>query len=169
MMVALGRDESNAQRENLHKLTPFLSSLCGLLFTNLPKRQIKEYIANIGATVYARTGQIATQQLVLQAGPLPQFQHSMFDHLAKLGLPIKLDKGVIVLLQDTTVCEPGDTLSAEASQLLKLFGVQSAKFSIELTAHWRNGVTKKVGHSTNHSHAAMVKSIKNQTDNEENE
>lgn len=50
----------------------------------------------------------------------------MFDHLAKLGLPIKLDKGVIVLLQDTTVCEPGDTLSVEAAQLLKLFGVQSA-------------------------------------------
>ncbi|EPY40419.1 hypothetical protein AGDE_03509 [Angomonas deanei] len=68
----------------------------------------------------------------------------MFDHLYKLGLNIKLDKGVIHLLQDTTVCEVGDTLSAEAAQLLRLFGVQSAQFRIELTAHWANGVAKKV-------------------------
>lgn len=65
MMVALGRDQSSAQRDNLYKLCPFLSGLCGLLFTNLPKKQVKEYFAKIGASVYARTGQTATQSLVL--------------------------------------------------------------------------------------------------------
>lgn len=148
MMIALGRDEESEQRDNLHKLTPFLNQLCGLLFTNLSKREVKEYFASVGAQVYARTGQTATQSLVLSAGPLPQFPHSMFDHLAKLGLPIKLDKGVITLLQDTTVCERGDTLSAEAAHLLKLFGVQSAEFSLELTAHWCNGVAKKINNKS---------------------
>ncbi|CCW63874.1 unnamed protein product [Phytomonas sp. EM1] len=145
MMIAIGRDEESSQRSGLYKIAPFLSGLCGLLFTNLSKKQVKEYFGQIGAQVYARTGQTATRSLVLNAGPLPQFPHSMFDHLAKLGLPIKLDKGVIVLLQDTTVCEEGDTLSAEAAQLLKLFGVQSAEFKIELTAHWCDGVAKKIG------------------------
>ena len=144
MMIAIGRDEESAQKPNLHKLAPFLTGLCGLLFTNLSKKEVKEYFSTVGAPVYARTGQTATESLVLKAGPLSQFPHSMFDHLAKLGLPIKLDRGVIVLLQDTTVCEPGDTLSAEAAQLLKLFGLQSAEFKIELTAHWSNGVAKKV-------------------------
>ncbi|CAJ1012963.1 putative Ribosomal protein L10/Insertion domain in 60S ribosomal protein L10P [Leishmania naiffi] len=147
MMIAIGRDETSAQKENLHKLSPFLTGLCGLFFTNLSKKEVKEYFATVGAPVYARTGQTATESLVLKAGPLPQFPHSMFDHLAKLGLPIKLDRGVIVLLQDTTVCEPGDTLSAEAAQLLKLFGVECAEFKIDLTAHWTNGVAKKVIHS----------------------
>ncbi|CAG9584013.1 putative 60S acidic ribosomal protein [Leishmania major strain Friedlin] len=147
MMIAIGRDEESAQRQNLHKLSPFLTGLCGLLFTNLSKKEVKEYFATVGAPVYARTGQTATESLVLKGGPLPQFPHSMFDHLAKLGLPIKLDRGVIVLLQDTTVCEPGDTLSAEAAQLLKLFGVQSAKFKMDLTAHWTSGVAKKVSSS----------------------
>lgn len=144
MMIALGRDESSSVQDNLYKLTPFLTGLCGLLLTNLGKKEVKEYFGQVGAQVYARTGQTATQSLVLKAGPLSQFPHSMFDHLAKLGLTIKLDKGVIVLLQETIVCEPGDTLSAEAAQLLKLFGVQSAEFKIELKAHWANGVAKKV-------------------------
>jgi mRNA turnover protein 4 len=51
----------------------------------------------------------------------------------------------VVLLSETTVCEEGDILSAEAAQLLKLFGMQTAEFRIELTAHWANGVARKVG------------------------
>ncbi|KAH9578062.1 60S ribosomal protein L10P [Trypanosoma melophagium] len=144
MMIALGRDAATEQRPNLHKLCKFLVGTCGLLFTNLPKKDVKSYFAAVGAQVYARTGQTATHSLVLRAGPLPQFPHSMFDHLSRLGLPIKLDRGVIVLLQDTTVCEPDDTLSAEAAQLLKLFGIQSAEFSIDLTSHWANGVASKI-------------------------
>lgn len=145
IMVALGRDEETSARPNLHKLCKFLVGTCGLLFTNLPKKEVKSYFASVGAQVFARTGQTAKSLLALPAGPLPQFPHSMFDHLSRLGLPIKLDKGVIVLLQDTTVCEPNDTLSAEAAQLLKLFGIQSAEFRIDLTAHWTNGVASKIG------------------------
>lgn len=144
MMIAVGRDEESEQKKNLHKLTPFLSGLCGLLLTNLSKKEVKEYFATIDVQVYARTGQTASEKLVLKAGPMPEFQHSMFDHLAKLGLPIKLDKGVIHLLQDTTVCAVGDILSTEAAQLLKLFGVQSAEFRIDLSAHWTDGVAKKI-------------------------
>jgi mRNA turnover protein 4 len=145
MMIALGRDEGTSFKPNLHKLSKFLQGHCGLLCTNLPKKEVKDYFGSVGAAVYARTGQTAGESLTIPAGPLPQFPHSMFEHLSKLGLPIKLDKGVIVLLQDTTVCEAGDALSAEAAQLLKLFGMQTAEFRIDLTAHWSNGVARKVG------------------------
>lgn len=145
MAIALGRDEETEQQKNLHKLAPFLTGLCGLLMTNLEKKDVKEYFGSVGGEVYARTGQPAAHSLVLPAGPLPQFPHSMFDHLTKLGLPIRLDKGVITLDQVVTVCEEGDVLSAEAAQLLRLFDVKSATFQIELTAHWSNGVAKRIG------------------------
>lgn len=148
MAIAIGKDEATAQRPNLHKLAPFLNNLCGLLMTNLGKKELKMYLDNVTAEVYARTGQPATQTLVLPAGPLPQFPHSMFDHLTKLGLPIRLDKGVITLDQEVTVCEEGDTLSAEAAQLLRLFDIKSAEFRVELTAHWSNGVAKRLVSST---------------------
>ncbi|KAG8348367.1 putative Ribosomal protein L10 [Trypanosoma vivax] len=144
LMIALGRDQESSQRPNLYKLSKYLTGSCGLLFTNLPKKEVEKYFASVSAPVYARTGQEATTSLLLRAGPLPQFSHSMFDHLSKLGLPIKLDKGVIVLLRDTTVCEPGDTLSAEAAQLLKLFGVQCTEFKLLLNARWSNGVATRL-------------------------
>lgn len=147
MMLALGRDEETSAKPNLYKLSKFLVGLCGLFMTTMPKREVKTYLASIGANVYARTGQEAAESLTLPAGPLEQFPHSMFDHLTRLGLPVRLDKGTIVLLQDTTVCEKGDTLSAEAASLLKLFGMQTAEFRLDVVAHWSNGVAKKIGGS----------------------
>lgn len=145
MMLALGKDEGSSLKPNLYKLSKFLTGLCGVMYTNLPKKTVKEYFGSQSAEVFARAGQPASQSLTIPAGPLPQFPHSMFAHLSKLGLPIKLDKGVIIALNDTTVCEKGDILSTEAAQLLKLFGMQTAEFRIELTAHWAGGVARKIG------------------------
>lgn len=148
MMLALGRDEESSLKPNLYKLSKFLTGMSGLFMTNLSKKEVKDYFAGIGEQVFARTGTVATTKLVLSPGPLPQFPHSMFEHLNKLGLPIKLDKGTIVLLQETTVCDIGDTLSAEAASLLKLFGMMTVEFRVELTAHWNNGVAKKITSSS---------------------
>jgi mRNA turnover protein 4 len=144
MMVALGRDEEESVQPNLWKLCKFLVGLSGLLFTNLPKKEVKDYFATVGGSVYARTGSAATINFALPAGPLPQFPHSMYDQLTKLGLPLKLDKGVITVLADTVVCNEGDELTAEAAQLLKLFNMQTAEMKIELTAVWSEGAARKL-------------------------
>lgn len=147
MALAIGRDSENSQRKELFKLAPFLTGHCGLLFTNLSKKDAKAYFAGVCEEVYARAGQPASQTCVLPPGPLLQFPHSMFEYLHKLGLPIRLDKAVITLDQEVTVCEEGDILSTEAAQILRLLDIKSAAFSIELTAHWSDGVAKQVGGS----------------------
>jgi mRNA turnover protein 4 len=144
MMIAIGRDAAESQKPNLFKLGKFMTGLCGILFTHLPKKEVKEYFAGISGTVFARTGQPSTVDFTIPAGPLPQFPHSMHDQLSRLGLPVKLDKGIITVLSDTIVSEVGQALSAEAAQLLKLFGMATADFRIELMAHWQDGVARKI-------------------------
>lgn len=144
MMIALGKDDESSPKPNLHKLSRFLAGQCGVLFTSLPKRQVKEYFANVGGSVFARAGQPAATSFSIPAGPL-QFPHSMFEHLQKLGLSIRLEKGVIVLTNDTVVCEAGEPLSTEAAQILKLFGLVTADFKLTLTGHWENDVARKIG------------------------
>ena len=43
---------------------------------------------------YARSGTVASQTVVLEAGPLPEFSHSMEPQLRQLGLPAALKKGI---------------------------------------------------------------------------
>ena len=68
----------------------------------------------------------------------------MLEHLKKLGLPVKLEKGTIVVEEECVVCEPGEELTADAAHLLKLFGMESAQFGLTLTAHWTGGVARKI-------------------------
>lgn len=144
MAVALGKDADTSAAPNLHKMSKFLTGVCGLLFTSMPKKELKDYVQNIGGSVFARTGQPAAEDFSIPAGPLLRFPHSMCDHLRRLGLPVVLDKGVITVTSPTVVCKEGEPLSAEAASLLKLFGMQTADFRLELVAHWTDGVARKI-------------------------
>jgi mRNA turnover protein 4 len=86
-----------------------------------------------GEKDFARSGDKATETVKLPAGPLAQFAHSIEPHLRKLGLPTSLQKGIITLLQDYTVCVKGVELSPEAANVLKLLGIAQATFKITLT------------------------------------
>lgn len=43
---------------------------------------------------FARSGNKASELVVLPEGPLDQFSHAMEPHLRQLGLPMELRKGV---------------------------------------------------------------------------
>lgn len=70
---------------------------------------------------YARTGNIATEEVTIVAGPLTQFQHTMEPELRKLGMHTSLRKGVVTLDTDYTICKKGDKLKPEQARLLVSF------------------------------------------------
>eukprot|EP00760_Papus_ankaliazontas_P001932 PhM_4_TR10743/c0_g2_i1/m.2458/K14815/MRT4; mRNA turnover protein 4 len=146
MAVALGREEEESIAPNLFKLSKFIRGNAGLFFTNLPKSEVKQFFHDFIRDDFARTGNTMPQDVTIPAGALPSevFPHSMMEQLAKLGLPVKLDRGVIHITEDTIICKEGAALTPEASQILKLFGVQMAQFQVTLTAHWTKGVARKV-------------------------
>lgn len=47
-------------------------------------------------------------------------------------MPTKLDKGVVTLYSDFTVCEKGNVLSPEQAKILKLIGRPIAEFKIHI-------------------------------------
>ena len=67
---------------------------------------------------YARSGFESTETVVLPAGPLEDFAHSIEPHLRQLGLPTTLQKGAVTLLQEYKVCSKGQILSPEQCKIL---------------------------------------------------
>lgn len=67
---------------------------------------------------YARSGTESLQTVILEAGPLKEFSHSMEPQLRKLGLPTSLKKGVITLDQEYKICSKGSILTPEQAQIL---------------------------------------------------
>jgi mRNA turnover protein 4 len=68
--------------------------------------------------------------ILLLPGPLQDFSHAIEPHLRKLGMPTKLDRGVVTLFSDFTVCKKGNVLTPEQAKILKLVGRPIAKFKI---------------------------------------
>jgi len=139
--VALGRTPEDEYRDNLHKISSRLWGQTGLLFTNAQKDEVLKWFDSYSEPDYARSGNGATQTVILEKGPLPEFPHSMEPQLRQLGLPTSLDKGVVTLLRDHQVCQDGQTLSPEQARILKLFGYQMAEFKMRIDGMWQNDGT----------------------------
>ncbi|GJP39031.1 hypothetical protein CLOM_g23424 [Closterium sp. NIES-68] len=139
LQVALGRDKATEHREGLHRCSELIEGHRGLLFTSLPKEQVEKRFSELAEPDFARTGSIATGTVELPEGPLTQFSHDMEPFLRKQGMPVRLNRGVIELVADFTVCTEGQPLSPEAATILRLLGEKMAVFRLHLLARWTDG------------------------------
>ena len=100
------------------QLATRLHGQCGLLFTDKSRDDVIEWSQNYNALEYARSGFVATETVVLPEGPLEDFSHAIEPHLRSLGLPTKLQKGVITLYKEHTVCVLGKQLTPEQARYI---------------------------------------------------
>ncbi|KAI6205454.1 Ribosome assembly factor mrt4 [Aphelenchoides besseyi] len=138
MAIALGRTPDAEVADDLHKVSEALVGQCGLLFTNKKKSEIVQFFREYEAEDFPRSGTIAEYTVQLPAGPLKQFAHSIEPQLRALGLPTKMEKGVVELYSEYKVCETGDKLTPEQCKILKLLGERMTQFRVNLIAHWSN-------------------------------
>jgi len=137
MAVGLGRDEAEEYNDHLHRVSRCLRGANrGLMFTNEDPLKVEEFFASHAEPDYARTNGIATEDVVLPEGPLPQFGHAMEPQLRGMGMPTSLKRGVITLLNEYTVCRKGDKLTSEQARILKLLDHKQAEFKVDLVALW---------------------------------
>jgi mRNA turnover protein 4 len=139
MQIALGRTEEDEYSENLRHVSKLITGNVGLLSTSKPSKEVEEYFANFAEDDYARAGAKATRQVNVNNEMLYKFPSSMVDQFRKMGLPVDVDNGKLVLVgnkKDHTVCEDGDELSAEDCKLLTHFGIKLTEFRVKLLCCW---------------------------------
>ncbi|KOX67864.1 mRNA turnover protein 4 like protein [Melipona quadrifasciata] len=144
--LGLGRSLETEIENNLHKLSLALRGQCGLLFTNRSKKELqtRTKLASVRMNFvkvlnwmdeyeeidYARSGFVVQETIVLSEGPMPEFSHSIEPHLRQLGMPTVLQKGVVTLIKEYTVCKEGQMLTPEQARILKLLNKPLATFKL---------------------------------------
>ncbi|KAM3084512.1 mRNA turnover and ribosome assembly protein [Clarireedia jacksonii] len=148
MAKALGTDPADEHQPNTHILSKHLVGNVGLLFTNRTPSSIIEYFSELSKTDFARSGTLASRTFTIPAGTVYStggeipaeddvpMAHSLEPELRRLNVPTSLVKGKITLQNEYTVCEEGKVLDSRQTRLLKLFGVESADFTVRLVAYW---------------------------------
>lgn len=136
MKLGLGTSDSTEVEKDLHKLSKRITNQCGLLFTSRDKAAVQKWFDEYSAIDYARSGFRATETVTIEEGPQDEFCHSIEPHIRKLGLPTKLDKGIVVLYKDYTVCKKGQILTPEQAKVLKLIAKPIATFRLTINCLW---------------------------------
>lgn len=142
LKVALGHSEADEYKTNLSELAGDIQGNSGLLFTKLDQEEVGKLVDSFEFMDYARAGAEATEDFDLPAGPVLQYgepiAHTLEPTLRKHGMPTKLNKGVVELVSDYTVCSEGGILNPDQAALLRIFGVMMAKFNMQLVGKWED-------------------------------
>ncbi|MCJ1478865.1 mRNA turnover 4 [Lambiella insularis] len=153
MAAALGRSATEEPAPNTSLLAPYLAGTIGLIFTPRTPLEMQKYFSSFHPLDYARAGTVARRTFVLppgtvysRGGEIPSEEdvplaHSIEPTLRKLGVPSRLVKGKIELEGEYVVCQEGEVLGSGQTTLLKMFGIATAEFGVELKAFWE----KKTG------------------------
>ncbi|KAK5009173.1 hypothetical protein LTR28_002330 [Elasticomyces elasticus] len=148
MAKALGSTAEDEHLPGLGKLSEHLTGSVGLLCTNRTPKAVLEYFENYSEVDFARAGVQATRTFTVPEGVVYSrggeiekeedvaLPHSLEVTVRKWGMPTRLDKGKVIVDQDYTVCTEGETLNSHQTALLKLFGVATAEFRIEVKAYY---------------------------------
>ena len=136
MQYALGRTPEEEFKENLCLAGRHIKQECCLLFTN--EENVEEYFNNFSSKDFARAGAVAPKTIALPKGPeaLETLSFAMEPHLRQLGLPTKLVRQKIHLIDEVTLAEEGKVITAENAKILKLLGHRLAEFKLKVVAKW---------------------------------
>lgn len=120
------------------QLAQCLKGQCGLLFTDCTKKEVTEWFDTYAVEDYARAGFKTNTTVKFEQGPL-KFSHAIEPYLRKLGMPTKLERGVVTLTQNYEVCKEGSVLTSEQAKILELMDYRLATFKLNLKACWIKG------------------------------
>lgn len=148
MAKALGDSAATEPHPGTSLLSPHITGSVGLIFSPRNPTSILEYFASFCPLDFARAGTVASRDFTLPAGMLysrggeippsedAPIGHSVEPGLRKLGVPTRLVKGRVELEQDFQVCKEGQILGSGQTTLLKMFGVVTAEFKVDIRAYW---------------------------------
>lgn len=148
MAKSLGDSPSTEPYPGTSLLLPYLTGSVGLIFTARDPTSILAHFSSFLPMDFARAGTIATRSFTIPAGTLYSrggdvdrsedvpIAHSMEPNLRNLGVPTRLVKGKVELDKEFEVCKEGETLGSGQTTLLKIFGVATAEFRVDVKAYW---------------------------------
>lgn len=145
MRIGLGSADGDEHLPGLGTIGKLLEGDAGLLFTNEEPKVVMDWFDGYVRDDYARKGNVATETVELEAGPVmikevndsPSVAPGALEpQLRALGLPTSLQRGVPTLSSPFVVCEEGQKLTTNQAALLKILGYQMAKFKIVLRHVW---------------------------------
>ena len=129
-----------SERPELERLAPFVRGNVGFVFTNGDLKDVRTKILNNRVAAPARSGAFAPGDIWIPAGNTGM-EPGKTSFFQALGVPTKIARGTIEIVQDVKVVEGGNRVGTSEATLLNLLNISPFTYGMTVTQIFDNGNT----------------------------
>lgn len=133
-------EEAKKTKKGIEQLEKYLDGQVGILFTNENPFSLYKLLKKSRTTTFAKPGQVAPKDLVIPAGPTPFAPGPIIGELGQLGVKTGVEKGKVVVKQDTVVAKAGQVISQKLAEMLRRFNIQPIEIGLNVHAVYEDGI-----------------------------
>jgi large subunit ribosomal protein L10 len=145
-LMKIAFEQLEAEKPGISKLAEYFRGMPALLFTKENPFKLFKILKKNKSPAPAKPGQIAPNDIVVNAGPTNFAPGPIIGELGKFGIKTGVENGKLAIKNDTTVCKEGEVISDGLASILTRLGIQPMEVGLDLVAIYEKGVifTKKV-------------------------
>jgi len=127
------------ENTNNTQMINYLTGNTALIFSNENPFKIYKKIAQIKTHVPPKPNSVASEDILIKAGPTPFSPGPMVAELQKYGIKAAIKKGKVEIGEDCVVVKKGERVPATVSQILGKLGITPIELWLRIKAGYENG------------------------------
>ncbi|OQX18956.1 MAG: 50S ribosomal protein L10 [Candidatus Altiarchaeales archaeon A3] len=131
-------ENSNIPQNSL--LVNYLIGNTALIFSNENPFKVYKKIAAQKTYAPPKPNSVATEDIIIKAGPTPFSPGPMVAEMQKYGVKAKISKGKVEITEDSVVVKKGNRVPATISQILGKLGITPIELWLRIKMGYQNGV-----------------------------
>ncbi|CRG85400.1 ribosome biogenesis protein MRT4, putative [Plasmodium relictum] len=136
MRLALGINQENEAKPNIHKISELLVGNRMLLITKDAPLKVIKFFNEFQPEEYIKHGNISSQDVTLKCGEVLNVPVSMQKDLQKRKLNFDIIDQKIILKENKILAEKNKIISIENAKILRMLNMKIAKFDITVLGYW---------------------------------
>jgi len=126
--------------DGLERLTDFVGGQVGLIGTNDNSFGLYQQLEASKTSAPINAGEVAPEDIVIPEGDTGVDPGPFVGELQSVGANARIDQGSIRVMEDSTVLEAGEEVSADLSNVLGELGIEPKEVGLDLRGVFADGV-----------------------------
>jgi large subunit ribosomal protein L10 len=123
-----------AKKENIKELSQYVEKNFAILFSDSDPFEIAAILSENKFPIRAKPGQIANEDIIIEAGPTDLMPGPAISELSAVGLKTKVEGGKIAIKETKAIVNAGQPISKNAADVLMKLDIQPFSIGLDIKA-----------------------------------
>ncbi len=136
----ISRALAESGKERIGELESKLQGEVALLFTDMNPFKLFRHLEDGKVNAPAKPGHRPPEDVWVPRGQTPFAPGPIVSQLQKVGIPARIERGKVVILDDTLLVKAGEPIDRARSDILSQLGIHPMRIGLNVTAVYEEGM-----------------------------